>query len=176
MQHRYVSLVVRLREGCAAAVSVTVRGLRWSRCCRPAERSGVAARQSPARASAVRDRESIRRASLLPGGDRSAWSSSSLPPSVGGRAGAGGLGGRTPKRLSGRTMPPGWEVVPVEMPPPGPTVKTSNPRLTPRDAQCAVGGIRAWAQNSGRRASHLPTVLLSPAVVCGIPNNSSRWR
>jgi len=37
----------------------------------------------------------------------------------------------------------------------GPAVKTSNPRLSPRDAGRAVGGIRAWAENPGRRASHL---------------------
>ncbi len=34
-----------------------------------------------------------------------------------------------------------------------PAVKTDNPRLPPRDARCAVGGIRAWAEDSGRRAS-----------------------
>ena len=35
----------------------------------------------------------------------------------------------------------------------GPAVKTSSPRLAPRDAKRAVGGIRAWAGNPGRRAS-----------------------
>jgi hypothetical protein len=34
----------------------------------------------------------------------------------------------------------------------GPAVKTSNPRLPPRDADRAVGGIRTWAERSGRRA------------------------
>ena len=35
----------------------------------------------------------------------------------------------------------------------GPAVKTSSPRLPPRDALCAVGGIRVWGENPGRRAS-----------------------
>jgi hypothetical protein len=47
-----------------------------------------------------------------------------------------------------------------------PAVKTGNPRLPPRGAgNCAVGGNRAWAGNSGRRASHLPTLLRSQAVM-----------
>ena len=41
----------------------------------------------------------------------------------------------------------------------GPAVKTSSPRLSPRDAQCAVGGIRTWGENPGRRASSPTTVL-----------------
>ena len=40
-----------------------------------------------------------------------------------------------------------------------PAVKTSNPCLPPRDAQGAVGGIRAWGENPGRRASSPVTVL-----------------
>ena len=47
-----------------------------------------------------------------------------------------------------------------------PAVKTSNPRLSPRGAGRAVGGIRAWAENSGRRASSCSTLLLSRAFVC----------
>ena len=47
-----------------------------------------------------------------------------------------------------------------------PAVKTGNPSLPPRGAgYCAVGGIRARAGSPGRRASHLPTVLPSPAVM-----------
>ena len=41
----------------------------------------------------------------------------------------------------------------------GPAVKTSNPRLSPRGARSAVGGIRARAQNPGRRASSCSTLL-----------------
>ena len=47
----------------------------------------------------------------------------------------------------------------------GPAVKTSNPRLTPRGAGRAVGGIRTWAENSGRRASSESTVLLLRPLV-----------
>jgi hypothetical protein len=36
----------------------------------------------------------------------------------------------------------------------GPAVKTSSPRLPPRSAGSAVGGIRAWTEHSGRTASH----------------------
>jgi hypothetical protein len=38
-------------------------------------------------------------------------------------------------------------------PPASPAVKTSSPCLPPRDADRAVGGIRAGIENSGRRAS-----------------------
>jgi hypothetical protein len=48
----------------------------------------------------------------------------------------------------------------------GPAVKTSNPRLAPRGAGRAVGGIRAWAENPGRRASSCSILLLSRASVC----------
>ena len=47
----------------------------------------------------------------------------------------------------------------------GPAGKTRSPRLPPRDAGRAVGGFRAWAERSGRRANSLPTVLLSVALV-----------
>jgi hypothetical protein len=53
----------------------------------------------------------------------------------------------------------------------GPAVKTSNPCLPPRDAGCAVGGMRTWAEHPGRRASSLPTLLLSrPFVWAQIPS------
>lgn len=45
-----------------------------------------------------------------------------------------------------------------------PAVKTSNPCLPPRDAQGAVGGIRAWGENPGRRASSPVTVLPFTAI------------
>ena len=37
----------------------------------------------------------------------------------------------------------------------GPAVKTSNPRLSPRDAQRAVGGIRAWGRIPAAGPAHL---------------------
>ena len=46
-----------------------------------------------------------------------------------------------------------------------PAVKTSSPRLAPRDAERAVGGIRTWGENPGRRASSLTTVLPFGACV-----------
>ena len=45
-----------------------------------------------------------------------------------------------------------------------PAVKTSNPCLPPRDAQGAVGGIRAWGENLGRRAGSPATVLPFTAI------------
>jgi hypothetical protein len=38
---------------------------------------------------------------------------------------------------------------------PAPQSKPSGPRLSPRDAHCAVGGFRAPAEDSGRRTSSL---------------------
>jgi hypothetical protein len=66
---------------------------------------------------------------------------------------------RTPARLArlGRGHRAGG-VTPVEQAT-GPAVKTSSPCLPPRDAERAVGGIRAWGENPGRRASSLTTVL-----------------
>jgi hypothetical protein len=46
-----------------------------------------------------------------------------------------------------------------------PCSKTDSPCLPPRGADRAVGGFPTWAENSGRRASLLPTVLLSPGRV-----------
>ena len=66
---------------------------------------------------------------------------------------------RNPARLArlGRGHRAGG-VTPVEQAT-GPAVKTSSPCLPPRDAERAVGGIRAWGENPGRRASSLTTVL-----------------
>ncbi len=55
--------------------------------------------------------------------------------------------------------PPASGVTPIGIPAPAPQSKTSNPRLSPRGAGRAVGGILAWAENPDRRASHLPTLL-----------------
>jgi hypothetical protein len=46
----------------------------------------------------------------------------------------------------------------------GPAVKTSGPRLSPCGAGRAVGGIRAWGENPGRRASSSMTVLRLQAI------------
>jgi hypothetical protein len=46
-----------------------------------------------------------------------------------------------------------------------PAVKTSSPGLAPRDAERAVGSIRGWGENPGRRASSLTTVLPFGACV-----------
>jgi hypothetical protein len=73
---------------------------------------------------------------------------------------------RTPGGRSDRgaaTRPGG--VTPVEVRH-RPAVKTRSRGLSPRGAGRAVGGIRARAENSGRRASSCSTVLLSRASVC----------
>jgi hypothetical protein len=56
----------------------------------------------------------------------------------------------------------------------GPAVKTSSPRLPPRDAKHAVGGNRAWGENRGRRASSPPTVLRFEAFAYADLKNSAR--
>jgi hypothetical protein len=75
---------------------------------------------------------------------------------------------RTPARVAGlgRGHRAGG-VTPVEQAT-SPAVKTSSPRLPPRDAERAVGGIRAWGENPGRRASSPTTVL--PFRVLAHPN------
>jgi hypothetical protein len=55
-----------------------------------------------------------------------------------------------------------------------PRGQTINPRLSPRSANRAVGGIRAWDENPGRRASSLATVLRSRALVCAHVKKSAR--
>jgi hypothetical protein len=103
----------------------------------------------------------------------SASSSSDLPitPSVGserkeGQNPARSTGSRRVHRAGGitptteRTRPPQSKPV------------THAPRLV---AQCAVGGIRAWGESPGRRASptHV-TVLQSRPFVCPDPHNFAR--
>ena len=75
-----------------------------------------------------------------------------------------GRGAEPPRVNEIGTRPPGRCVTPVE--PSCPAVKTSSPRLPPRDAKHAVGGNRAWDENPGRRASSLPTVLPFGAFAC----------
>lgn len=51
------------------------------------------------------------------------------------------------------TKPPKRWITPVGNAFTNPAGRTSSSSLPPRDAQCAVGGFRAGAENSGRRAS-----------------------
>jgi hypothetical protein len=144
-------------------------GLPWSGYRAPAARSSVAGRRSPRKPAASRDREPTRRADALPNLVVSASSSPRLPipllpipllePRARKRA-------RTPARSTGlgRGHRAGG-VTPVEQDT-GPAVKTSGPRLPPRDAKRAVGGIRAWGENPGRRASSLTTVLPFGTFAC----------
>ena len=91
---------------------------------------------------------------------------------------------RTPARVAGlgRGHRAGG-VTPVEQAT-SPAVKTSSPRLPPRDAERAVGGIRAWGENPGRRASSPTTVLplaclntrTSKKSVRALPRNHRRTR
>ena len=77
---------------------------------------------------------------------------------------------RTPRALNqvGTKPPDRWDNA-DRNPAPAPQSKPSNPCLPPRGAERAVGGIRAWTENSGRRASHLPTVLLLRRLWAPIP-------
>ena len=87
--------------------------------------------------------------------------------------GAGGKRARTSARSSGlRRSHRAGGITPIRDRT-SPAVKTSNPCLTPRGARSAVGGIRAWAENSGRRASSRTTVLLSRAFVWPQPPKPS---
>jgi hypothetical protein len=132
-------------------------GLPWSGYRAPVARSSVAGRRSPRKPAASRDREPTRRADALPNLVVSTSSSPRLPipllePRARKRA-------RTPARPTGlgRAHRAGGGT-PAEQHT-GPAVKTSGPRLPPRDAKRAVGGIRAWGENPGRRASSPTTVL-----------------
>ena len=91
-----------------------------------------------------------------------------LPSLYRGRAEGRGL--ETPGALNQvRTKPPDrWDNA-DRNPAPAPQSKPSNPCLPPRGAERAVGGIRAWAENSGHRASHLPTVLRFRRLWAPIP-------
>jgi hypothetical protein len=132
-------------------------GLAWSGYRAPSGRSSVAGHRSPRKPAATRDREPTRRADARLDPVASASSSPRLPiPLLEPRAKEEGEKPRAFNRIG--TRPPGRWVTPAEQDA-GPAVKTSDPRLSPRDAQCAVGGIRAWGENPGRRASSPTTVL-----------------
>jgi hypothetical protein len=166
MRHRQAVAVARPRQVPVAGFARTVR-LCGDRGAAPiAGCSGVVGR-FPTRAVAARDHDRVRLACTPP--SPVAYASSSLRPSrpsVGPCANGRGLeppqvnqvgtGHRGNARRKSGT---------------GPAVKTSNPRLPPRDADRAVGGIRAWAENPGRRASYLVTLLPSRAFTCTGPNS-----
>jgi hypothetical protein len=125
-------------------------------------RSGVAGHRSPRKPAATRDRGPTRRADVLPYPVASAYPRLPIPllePRAGKRA-------RTRAHGLGRGHQAGG-VTPVERDA-GPAGKTSNPRLPPRDAERAVGGIQAWVENPGRRASS-PTTLLRFATIARRP-------
>jgi hypothetical protein len=125
-------------------------------------RSGVAGHRSPPKPAATRDLGPTRRADVLPYPVASAYPRLPIPllePRAGKRA-------RTRAHGLGRGHQAGG-VTPVERDA-GPAGKTSNPRLPPRDAERAVGGIQAWVENPGRRASS-PTTLLRFATIARRP-------
>jgi hypothetical protein len=65
------------------------------------------------------------------------------------------------------TRPPGrWGDARRRTAAPAPQAKSQSPRLSPRGAGRAVGGIRVRADRSDRRASSCSTVLLLRAFAC----------
>jgi hypothetical protein len=140
-------------------------GLRWFGA-RPLARCAVAVwRRLPPRPAVIPGRHSARHAYAPPNCVPSPSSSSSLPVPLGlarkeheDPRGSDTLG--RDHRAGG--------ITPVEVRH-QPRSQTSNPRLSPRGARSAVGGIRAWAENPGRRASSCSTLLLSQAFTCTSP-------
>jgi hypothetical protein len=90
-----------------------------------------------------------------------------LPSLYAGRAEGRGLNPRALNQV-GTKPPDRWDNADGN-PAPAPQSEPSNRCLPPRGADRAVGGIRAWAENSGRRASHLPTVLRFRRLWAPIP-------
>ena len=138
----------------------------------PAARSAVVGHGSRTRPAANSDHEPARRADGPPDGflcasiSLEAFPTLSWDPRARKRA-------RTPGTINHiRTRPPGrWDDAMKHDA--GPAVKTGNPCLSPRGAGRAVGGIRAWAGNPGRRASSYSTVLPTRAFICPRPQKSS---
>ena len=157
MPHRQPPASRTFASGTRSADRSDRPGLPWSGYRAPAARSSVAGHRSPRKPAATRDHEPTRRADAPPDRVLSASSSSRLPIPLSGTARK--EEGENPARSTrlGRGHRAGG-VTPVEQNT-GPAVKTSNPRLPPRDAKRAVGGIRAWGENPGRRASSPTTVL-----------------
>jgi hypothetical protein len=134
----------------------------WSACYPLAACSGVVERRPRVRPAAIRARDLARVPCAAPSSAPSAsWCSGLSRPLSGPR---GCKRARTPGRHQVAAKQRARLGCARGSAPTGPAVKTSNPRLSPRDADRAVGGIRTWAQNSGRRASCPSTVLLSGAL------------
>src|SRR5436305_3059807 len=126
--------------------------------------SSVAGHRSLRKPAATRDHEPTRRADAPLDRVPFASSSSRLPIPL--------LRPRARKRARTPRVQPDWDettgaggVTPVEQHA-GPAVKTSSPCLPPRDAERAVGGIRTWGENPGRRASSPTTVLPFGPFAC----------
>ena len=140
-------------------------GLLWSGGRPLAGCSGVVGHQLPARAGAIRDRESTRLAYALPSCVPSAsWSSSLLVPLLGPCE-------RKRARTLARSIRLGrvhraGGVTPVEVRH-APQSKPVTPALHASRRRSHRRWLRAWAENPGRRASSPSTVLLLRAFVWG---------
>jgi hypothetical protein len=134
----------------------------WSACYPLAACSGVVERRPRVRPAAIRARDLARVPCAAPSSAPSASWCSNLSRRLSGPRGC--KRARTPGRHQVAAKQRARLGCARGSAPTGPAVKTSNPRLSPRDADRAVGGIRTWAQNSGRRASCPSTVLLSGAL------------
>jgi hypothetical protein len=142
-------------------------GIPWSGYRATPAWSSVAGPRSPRKPPATHVYEPTRRAHARPDPVASASSSPRLPiPLVRPRARKRAITPRAFNRVG--TRPPGRWVTPVEHKA-GPAVKTSSPCLPPRDTERAVGGIRAWGENPGRRTSSPRTVLPFGRYACADP-------
>jgi hypothetical protein len=142
-------------------------GLRWSGCYLLAARSGVVGRRPRVRAAVIHARDFARLACAPQCSIPSASWFLGLPSLYWGRAEERGR--EPPSVIRVGTKPPRRRDNADRSPTPAPQSKpvTLASRLVTRDR--AVGGIRTRAENSGRRASYLPTVLLSRALCEPLP-------
>ena len=163
MRHRQ-ALLRTIATGARSGGRSDRTGLPWSGCHPLAGRSGVVEHRLPTKAAATRCRVLVRLADALRGRVSCASWSSGLPvPLLSPR---GRNESRTPARSirSGRGHRAGG-VNARRSTSPAPQSKPVTPRLAPRGARRAVGGIRAWAEDPGRRASLPTTLLLLRALV-----------
>lgn len=116
----------------------------WSLHLALAAGSGAAAHRPQRKPAAIRDHGPTRRADGPADDVLCASCLHAFPSLVWGQRAR--MGARPPARSIrlGRGHRAGG-VTPIEQDT-GPAVKTSSPCLPPRDAQCAVGGIRAWGE------------------------------
>lgn len=115
-------------------------------------RSGFVAHRLPARAGESPAHDGVRLA--CPRLRPVSWASWAMPfrPLWLGPRGKG-RGRELPSGRADRARSPGRWAGAVESRAPAPQAKPSSPGLSPRGTGRAVGGIRAWAENPGRRAS-----------------------